>query len=158
MTGLVQSFSDLKLIVQTDRRVWAAGGFLCCVVFIWVVTGAWREEDPPVPEKYIRVKVEEDKINDLIKEFNKDMREGEEERKFLKDYIARVSQEVNVGKEEIDWHVNVLVNKLDDMTERVDLLANKVGASSIKNAQFEERLKQQKKNRKRKKAVDRSDI
>ena len=156
MTGIVQTLGDLRLIVTTDRRVWAAGGFLCIVCFVWVVTGAWRPPDEEPPEEYVRVKVEDDKIRSMVAEFNKSLKEGVEERKFLKESITRVAQDVQVGKEEVDWNVNVLMNKLNDITEKVDGLANKVGASTIERAQFEEKLKQQKKDSKKKKPVDRS--
>ncbi len=154
----MQSLNDLQLLVKTDRRIWAAAGFLVTVTFVWFITGAWRGEDPPIPEEYIKVRVENPKIDDMVKHFNRTLKEGREERKYLQDYLARVSKQVDVGKDEIDWHVNILVNKLNDMTERVDGLAIKVGASSVHNAQLQNKLKQQKKNSRRKRAVDRSNL
>lgn len=156
MVGM-QVVSDLKMILKTDRRIWAAAAFLVCVTFIWLVTGAWRGEDPPIPEEYMKVRVENPKINDMVKEFNRTLKEGREERRYLQDYLARVSKQVEVGKDEIDWNVNILLNKLSDMTERVDGLAIKVGASSVHNAQLDNKLKRQKKNSRRKVRVDRSD-
>ncbi|MCB0325363.1 MAG: hypothetical protein KDD69_17390 [Bdellovibrionales bacterium] len=158
MTGLQQSLHDLKLHITTDKRIWSASAFVCIVFFVWFVTGAWREPEPEPPEKYVRIKVEEEKVNVMIKDFNKDLREAEEERKFLKDYLTRVTEQVKVEKEEIDWHVDVLVNKLNDMTERIDGIALKVGASAVETAELENRLKQQKAARSKKKAVDRSTL
>lgn len=158
MTALGQTISDLKLIAQTDKRVWSAGAFLCVVFFVWSVTGAWREEEEPLPEKLVNLKVEQPKIKPMLKEFNAAMREGAEERQYLKDYAVRVAQELETTKQEIDWHVDVLVNKLNDMTEKVDNIANKVGASAVHKEEFNQKLKKHKAKERRKKAVDRSSL
>jgi uncharacterized coiled-coil DUF342 family protein len=157
MTALTQGIDDIKLILTTDKRFRSAGIFVVCVITIWLVTATWREKEEHIVDEYVKVKVEDDKINALIQTFNKDMKEGEEEREYLKDYLGRITTELRVDKKDIDWQVNVLVNKLDDITERVDGLANKVGASGIHNAKFKEKMDKIKKKGKRGKVpVDRS--
>ena len=149
MTGLKQQISDLVLIVRTDRRVWAFAGFVGVALTVWSVTGSWRNLEEPLPPKFGRYKIEEEKIKSLVDGFNKTMNEGREERRFLRNYIDRVQHEVSVSKDEIDWQVNVLVNKLDAMTEKVDGLTNDIGRSTIEDAQFESRLGKQKKKKKK---------
>jgi hypothetical protein len=156
VTGLKQSLYDLKLIVSSDKRVWAAGIFLVSVTFIWLITSPWRELETAAPQELVKVKVEEKKIDAMIQDFNKSMREGEEERELLKDYLGRFKNELKVEQQNMDWQMNILVNKLGDITEKVDVLANKVGASSIHNALFKEKLKKQRQKRKKKQRIDRS--
>ena len=127
MTGVKQVINDLKLIVQTDRRVWAAASFIVIVTIVWVSTGNWRGEDITHVEDTVRFKVEQEKIKAMIKEFNKDMRQGREEQDYINSYLTRFQQELEVEKQEMDWHVDVLVNKLNNMVERVDNIAIKVG-------------------------------
>ncbi len=158
MTGLTQVFFDLKLHLTTDRRLWSAASFVIFVFTIWGITGAWREPEPELPEEQVRLKVEEEKVNNMIKEFNKDMKDAAQERKFLRDYLVRVNSEVEVEKQEIEWQVDILVNKLNDITERVDGIAIKVGASAIQSAKLEKKLKHQRAKRRRKVAIDRSTL
>lgn len=158
MTALGQLLHDVKLHITTDRRIWSAASFVVMVVTVWLVTGAWREGEPEPPIERVRLKVEEEKVKDMIAEFNKDMKEADEERQLLRDYMTRVNQQVEVEKQEIDWHVDVLVNKLNDMTERVDGIALKVGSSAVETAELEEKLKKQKAKGSKKVPVDRSNL
>ena len=150
MIALKQQLSDLNMIIRTDRRVWAIAGFLVVAFVVWSVTGTWRNLEQPLPEKYGRYKVEEEQIRSLVKGFNKTMNEGREERRFLREYIERVNHEVSVGKDEIDWQVSVLVNKLDAMTEKVEGLTNKIGRSTIKKTQLKSQLNQSNAKKKKK--------
>ncbi len=158
MTALGQILHDLKLHASTDRRIWSAASFVIFVFTVWGVTGAWRGEEPELPDEQVRLKVEEEKVNNMIKEFNRDMTEAAEERKYLRDYLVRVNEQVEVEKQEIEWQVDVLVNKLNDMTERVDGIAIKVGASAVQSAKLAEKLKQQRAKRKKKQPIDRSTL
>ena len=66
----LQSAEDVKLILSTDKRFWAAGGFIAVALFVWLATTTWRTEPAPPPERYKLVKVEEqEKVNILIKDF-----------------------------------------------------------------------------------------
>ena len=160
MNALIQNFSDLKLILSTDKRFWAAGGFIAVAFFVWFTTTTWRQEPAPTPDSYKNIKVVEEKTNVLIKDFNQALKEGKEERGFLKDYLYRVNHDLDANKQEIDWKVNTLSEKLNDITEHVDLLTNRVGASAVNSAKTEERLKltEKKDKRKRKVPVNYSDI
>ena len=158
MTGLLQSFGDLKLIVSTDRRVWAAAGFVVCVVFVYFATTAWREEDPPPPEEYIRMRLDPFEWKSRITKFNKAMEESHKERKELREVVARASQTLKVQQQEIDWQANELIEKLDTMTDKVDGLINKLGGKSIQNVQRDRELNMHKSKNRRKIPVDRSNL
>lgn len=159
MTGLIQSFSDLKLIVTTDHRVWACAGFLCLVTAIWFATEYWREPVPPPPEKIRKMLVEDDRYKTMIGQFTTAVRESKEERQFLKDSLSRVTQEFGVVKQEVDWHTDTLITKLNEMTEKVDRLVTKVGESHIANAQLEQKIaKAKKKDKKKRVHIDSMDL
>lgn len=153
MTGLVQGINDLKLILSNDKRFWAAGGFIATAIFVWFATTTWRQEAAPNPEKFKYIKVEEEKVDVIIKDFNQAMKESQEERALLKDYIYRVHNDLKISKQDMDWQVGSLVQKLDHITENVDVLTNKVGTSAVNNAKVEQRLKLNQKLDKRKKKV-----
>ena len=153
MTGLVQNINDLKLILSTDKRFWAAGGFIATAIFVWFATTTWRQQAALTPDSHKFIKVEEEKTDLLIKDFNLALKESKEERALLKDYIYRVHNDLNNSKQDMDWNVSSLVQKLDHITENIDVLANKIGSSAVNNAKVEQRLKLTQKRDKRKKKV-----
>ncbi|HQH25855.1 MAG TPA: hypothetical protein PLP17_00550 [Oligoflexia bacterium] len=143
MTGLKQALADLKLIVTTDHRVWAAAAFICVVSFVWVATGAWREPEPEPPEKMVPVKIKPEKIPDFLQGLTQQMKEAKEEREYLRDMMNRTSHEIEVDKEVIDWNANTLITRLNDVSEKVDKVANMVGEAAIEKAQLEKKIKKQ---------------
>lgn len=159
MAGFVQSLSDIKLILTTDRRIWAGSAFVAVVVVVWLATGSWRESPPEKPEEIWRVKVQEERVEDMVQGFNKDLKEEKEETQYLKDSLKRANSELGAGKEEIEWHVNTLINKLNSMSEKVDLLTNRVGNAAIEKQKLEAKIARSKKKRGQgKKKVDGSEL
>jgi hypothetical protein len=145
---LGQTLSDVKLILSTDRRLWVTAVFCCTVFGVWLMTDSWREEEPPPPEKFINVKVIPEKIEEMVRGFNTQIKQAKEEREYLRDTMTRVGQEIEVEKEQIDWHTNTLITKLNDVSEKVDKLVNVVGDQSIGKAKLETKLKRQKQKQK----------
>lgn len=143
MTGLVQTLSDLKLIIATDRRIWAACAFLLVVGLVYSITDSWRVIEPPPPEKLVPVKIHEEKIVNMVKGFNQAIKESAEERKYLKEYLSRVSNKIESDKEEIDWHVDTIINRVNDVTEKIDNLTHKVGEQRVQKTHFDRKLIQQ---------------
>lgn len=139
------------MIVMTDRRVWACAIFLCIVFLVWAVTGAWRESPPAKGEELWRVKSEEEHVVDMVKAMNKDVKEAQEENDYLKDKMTRIASELKVGKEEVDWHVNTLINKLNSMSEKVTILTSKVGEAALDKQKLESKIAQANKKKKKKK-------
>ncbi len=158
MTGLLQVINDLKLVVTTDKRVWAAAGFISCAVFLFFATTAWREEEPPPPEEYIRMRLEPFNWKSRVTKFNKAMKESNEERKALRDTVARASQDLRVQQQEIDWQANELIEKLNTMTDKVDGLINTMGGQSVRNATRDKQLDAQRSKKRQKVKVDRSNL
>ena len=96
------------------------------------------------------MKIEEPpELRILIKDFNTVLEHAKEERGYLRDSIHRFKNDVDTEKEQFDWKMNSLVNKLDDITDDIDSLTNKVGASKIQSTKLENRLQTQKKARRR---------
>jgi hypothetical protein len=58
--------------------------------------------------------------------------------------MTRMSNEIQVDEEEIDWHANTLITRLNDVSEKVDKVANLVGDSAVDKAKLEEKLRKQK--------------
>jgi len=158
VTALTQTISDTKTILSTDKRVWACFAFIAVALVIWLSTTTWREEKPPMPDEWVNVKVEEEQIRSLIKTFNQDMTEGKEEREYLKNYLSRFTNELEVNKKDMDWQVNILVNKLDDMSQKVDGLIHKVGERTIQKAKLNKKLEHRKGSKRKKAKVDRSTL
>lgn len=156
MTALTQTISDVKAILYNDKRVWACLGFVFFALLIWLSTTTWREPKAPFPDEYVNVPIEQEKIQVMIKSFNQDMLEGKEEREYLQNYLSRFTNELEVGKKDMDWQVNILMNKLDDMSEKVDGLIHKVGEGTVKKAILNKKLKSRKGSKRKNVKVDRS--
>ena len=154
MTGLKLALEDLKLVVATDRRIWSAACFILVVVTVWFATGAWREEETAPEERFTQVLVKPEKVEDLVKEFNLEVRQAKEENKYLHDAFQRMNNDIQVQKEEIDWHTDTLITRLTDMTGRVDKLTHIVGERSIERAKLEEKIKRHKKKPPQKKQLE----
>ena len=157
MTRIKQAIFDAILIAKTDRRVWAASGFVFTVTLVWFATGAWRALEDPPPEKLYPVLVKPEKIKDMVKGFSTQMREAKEENTFLHDAVTRMNNEISINKEEIDWNANALITRLNDVSEKVDQVANMVGQSAIQKAQLEDKIKKSKKKNRGKRQLDASD-
>ena len=156
MTGLTHTISDIKTLFSNDKRVWSCLGFIFCALVIWLSTNSWRQSPPATPEQWVNVRVEEEILGDLAPTFNKDMQEAKEEREYLRNYLNRFNNELEVSKKEMDWQVNILVNKLDDMSDKVDGLIHKVGERSVEKAKLNKKLQYRKGSKRQKQKVDRS--
>ncbi len=145
MIGVLERLNDGVMIAKTDRRVWSAFGFLVAVVLLWIATGSWREA-PPEGEKHTWLPrpVHEDEI-DPVRSMATKLEERRKAREELHDTINRAASDFETGKQELDWHVNNLVDRLNDMGLRIDKLAKDVGARTIEKAELERKIKPAKK-------------
>lgn len=147
MVGLLERAHDGILIVKTDRRLWAAGGFLGCVLALWLATGSWREA-PPEPERHAFVpRQPEDEMAGPIRSMASALEERKKNREELHDTINRAANDFETGKQELDWHVNNLVDRLNTMGERIDKLAKDVGDRAVEKAELDKKIKPAKKKR-----------
>ena len=158
MTGIIGYLKDAQLILKTDRRFWAAGGFLCIVVCIWMLTDTWREPVPE-PEPYKRrARVEEEDFRLALTDFHAQVQKDIKNRAELSDTINRTAGDLESNKQKIDWHVNTLVDKLNSMTSKIDKIAREVGERRIERAKLNQKLANQKKNVKRIRKVDPAEL
>ncbi len=150
MNSQLQNFSDLKQIMSTDKRYVAAGAFVVLALFIWLSTTTWRQPPAASPERFKLIKIEEQQeLNTLIKDFNSVLGQAKEERAYLRDSIHRFKNDVDADREQFDWKMNSLVQKLEGITDTVDGLTNKIGSSKIQSTKLEQQLLLQKKNKRR---------
>lgn len=158
MTGLLQVFEDTKMIVATDRRVWAACGFLVAVVLLYFATTAWREEEPPPPEEMMRMRLEPFEWKARVTKFTKALEESHDERRKLHNLVSRASNDLRVQQQELDWQANELIEKLNSMTDKVDGLVNRFGGQSVQNAVRDKKFEASRGKSRRKVPVDRSNL
>lgn len=151
MSGFTQSIADVKLILSTDKRIWAMSGFLAMCAVVFVVTQSWREPPPEPEEEYVRVRIDDDiGYRSLMTTVTKDFQSSVVERKALRDEVVRASNDFQNQQQEIDWHVDNLVERMNSVTEKLDKLVGKVGEEAIKKAQLEQRIRGSKSQVKRK--------
>ena len=75
--------------------------------------------------------------------------QAKEERKYLRDSIHRFKNDFDADRQEFDWKMNSLVQKLEGITDTVDGLTNQIGTSKIESTKLEKKLLLQKKNKRR---------
>ena len=158
MMGFVQLLSDAKEIVRTDRRVWSAFGFIVVSISIWSLTSVWREN---VAESEVHKgrPPDEPGPRHSIVDFKDDWEEEKKRRAIFKENIDRSVSNLNNQKEEIEWHANRLVDKLNGMTIKVDQIIAGIGEARLAKSKLNERIaKQKSKNPKKVIPVDRSEL
>lgn len=137
-----QFLTDIHLLLTTDKRIWAGAAFFACSIFIWLFTGSWRHQtQEPKTEKIYYMPEEKEVDRALVKEMHSKIKEGAEERQYLKDTISRVQQQIAADTEEIDWKVNSLVTRLNTVSNKVDNLANDIGQTAIQNSELEKKIR-----------------
>lgn len=155
MTGLIQSIKDGVLIVRTDKRFAVAGGFLCTVLLLWGLTSAWREPEPEKEKVNRYIKPEDEIFNESLVDFRKDIDLNRETRAQLGEVLKRTESDLQTNQQQIDWTFNSLLGKLDNMANRVDELATKIGTRSIERAEIDRKIELH--NKKKKKVVKKVD-
>ncbi len=141
-----QLVHDLKLIVSTDKRIWAAAGFLVVVFFMWAMTDSWR---PPIV-------VPEEKTVKLIEEHKeargvgsaamvKDLSNLNQSNERLKLDINRISEELNSKQEEITWQMDGLISRLGSIHSKIDDITHKIGENKVAEVMREQRQRAKKK-------------
>ncbi|MFN8391462.1 MAG: hypothetical protein U0136_14335 [Bdellovibrionota bacterium] len=159
MTGFLESVRDTILIAKTDKRVWSAAGFLTLVFFIWFFTDSWRKPEPPKEETARYVKPEVEVVKEVFGDIQKDLNDSRRNREELNEVIKRASSELEANKQNTNWHMNTLVDKLDGISNRVDKLAKDVGSWSLRQAEIDRNIAaHQKKHSRLPKKVDSAEI
>lgn len=156
MSAFTQTLSDAKLILSTDRRLWAIAAFLFVSLFVWLITTPWRELPPEVPEEYVNIRVEDAEFRSLVSGVGKGFQQAAIERKELMEEVERSSHSMQTQQQEIDWHVDSLVDKMSTVADKLDKLTNRLGEQTIQKSKIDERLKTQKSGTRKKVQLDSS--
>ncbi|HMO18985.1 MAG TPA: hypothetical protein PKA63_13050 [Oligoflexia bacterium] len=146
-----QLLSDIKLIVSTDKRIWACGVFIGLVLVTWVLTDSWRPPPEIVEQKYVRLVSEErsDKLAPLLQGLSEGLGEVGKTNNNLKADLGRVSQNIESRQEEINWKMDTLVGRLSTMTETIDSITKKVGEKQVEDSIREKRMENRSRGAKR---------
>lgn len=122
-----QKLIDLKLRVQNDRRLWAAGGFIIVALFIWVLTNNEGGRRPPIRlpnDEASRAKgLGTEGYQDLIEAFKIDIEASKKAEAEMQQVITRTATELKEHKERVTGIFETLVDKFEKLAQEVDALA-----------------------------------
>ncbi len=122
-----QSLEDLKLIIKTDKRVWAAGGFIIIALFIWMLTddsGRKRTRKlRPTTAASEQGTGARDAYGDLIVAFKNDIETAKNERSEMYNVLQRVTTDLGEHKQRVTGIFETLVDKFEQLAREVDALA-----------------------------------
>jgi len=136
-----QLIQDAKLIVSTDKRIWAFAGFLLVVLVVWSLTDSWRPL-PEVPEERNVKLVDQsgdDRVLPILAGLSEGLGEVSKVNNGLQNDLSRVSRNIESRQEEIDWQMDKLVTRLGSMTSTIDNITRKVGEKTVEDSLRERR-------------------
>lgn len=139
-----QLVHDLKLIVSTDKRIWAAVGFIVVVLVMWALTDSWR---PPIvipEEKTVKLIQESSKYDPASSGMVEDLSVLNKTNEKLQTDINRISEELNSKQEEITWQMDGLISRLGSIHSSIDDITHKIGENKVAEFQRERRQKPRK--------------
>ena len=154
MVGLVNTLRDTALIVKTDKRFWAAGGFLGIVLTTWLCTSSWRGLPDDTGTHVFEPKVKRPYMHETLVDFQKDLVDGAKNRKDLVDMISRTDSELQASSQKTEWNTHNIINKLDTIATRVDKLVKEVGTRNVQNAEVDRSIMKHNRKQKQVRAVD----
>lgn len=158
MVKLVQILKDSLLIVRTDRRVWSAVGFVVIALSVWSATSVWRDNIAP-SQVHKSKPPEEPGRRQAIVDFQEEWELEKKNRAEFRENLTRSVNSIRVDKDEIEWHANKLVDKLNGMTIKVDQIIAGIGQTRLEKAKLNEKIaKQKSKNVKKVINIDRSEL
>jgi hypothetical protein len=127
-----QLLEDAKLLVKTDTRIWAAGGFIAVVLLVWALTDSWRPLPELQEERYVTLIEEPERnVGFLLQGLNEGLGAVSKQNEVLQNDLSRVSRNIESKQEEIDWQIDRLVTRLGSMTDTIDDITRKVGEKTI---------------------------
>ena len=121
-----QKLTDLKLILQNDRRVWAAGGFIIVALFIWLLTdnsGGGRRLQVPDEKASRQGAGSTEAFQDLVQAFKNDIDQQKKENQEMNTVLQRTSSDLKEHKEKVTGIFETMVDKFEALAREVDALA-----------------------------------
>lgn len=121
-----QKLTDIKLIIQNDRRVWAAAGFIVVAIFIWLLTddrGGSRRVALPDDKASRQGAGSTEAFQDLIQAFKNDIDQQKKNQQEMNTVLTRTSQDLKEHKEKVTGIFETMVDKFEALAREVDALA-----------------------------------
>lgn len=130
-----QLLEDSKLLIKTDKRIWAVCGFILVVLVVWALTDSWRPL-PEVPEeKFVTIREEPTRnAGFLLQGLSEGLGEVNKQNEILQNDLNRISRNIESKQEEIHWQLDKLVNRLGSMNDTIDSITRKVGDRNVQEA------------------------
>lgn len=146
-----QLIQDAKLIVSTDKRIWAFAGFIVVVLVVWSLTDTWRPlpEVPEVRNVKLVDQSGDDRVLPVLAGLSEGLGEVSKVTNGLQNDLSRVSRNIESRQEEIDWQMDKLVSRLGSMTSTIDNITKKVGEKTVEDTIRERRQENKQKKRKK---------
>ncbi|MBP9838123.1 MAG: hypothetical protein KBC84_05360 [Proteobacteria bacterium] len=145
MKAAIDAAKEAKLIFKTDRRFWAAGGFLICVILVWSMTTSWREVVPEKPREWVDPPKKEAIPEELVSSLLSDLKARKIARDEMHEQVKRTASDFQRGKEEIDANLSKLNDKLNLVGEKVNKMVSEIGESRVKSVLLQENINVKKK-------------
>ncbi len=120
-----QKLEDLKLLVKNDKRIWAAGGFIILVLFIWVLTDQSGPRRIRLPEEKASEQGmgEGEQYQDLVTALKDGVEQAQRENAEQRAVLGRLGDQVNQNKEQVAGIFESLVDRVDQLSHEIDLIA-----------------------------------
>jgi hypothetical protein len=122
-----QKLEDLKLLLQNDKRIMAAAGFIVLVLFIWMFTDqSPRRIRQPEDRASTQGMGSEEQFGDLIQAFKQEMDQSKTEQAEQAAVISRLKSDLKDNTERTAGIFESLVDRVDQLSREIDLLAQSV--------------------------------
>lgn len=135
-----QKIDDLKLILKTDRKIWAGAGFLVVALLIWMLKSDETIQQPtsmerePLPVATVASTVATDSYGDLIAAFRSNVDQVQQENKTNKASIDRLTNDFREYREQSKGLFENFVDKIEQLNTEVGNLSTQLQQRQTENA------------------------
>ena len=121
---------DVKLLLSTDRRLWAAGGFICFALFFWLISsGGDRQQlrrGSDFAERAPRARLLAEPLIQIDPLMTKEIELSRKENRILRDDFQRAINDIAAQNKEMDEKIESLVDRLEAVTKQVEELNDSI--------------------------------
>ena len=119
-----QKLTDLKLLLQNDKRVMAAAAFIVAVIFIWILTdNTPRRIRQPESKASVQGMGSEEAYGDLVQALKEQVDEAKTAQAEQAAVIGRIKNDLNEKTAQTAGIFENLVDRVDQLSREIDLLA-----------------------------------
>ena len=129
-----QKFEDFKVLVQNDKRIWAAGGFILVALIIWMATDSGTSRRPrqsirPANEASDMGSSVEETESEMLAAFGIEIEEARKERQEMASVLVRTQQDAQSDRERVSGIIESIVDKVEEVQRGLDLIAGRQARS-----------------------------